>query len=370
MKKMLLFLCLGPVMAFAQTNRVTVSNGNFYDPLIWNPVGFPVSGDSLTINHAVTLNVDAYYNAGQIKVNSGGSLIQDAAPRNMWIDGGSLVNHGTFETHLLYISNGGYITNTGLLQGIDSMMVEATLTNSGTAQINDFWVMIGGLVNNSGTLTNTDSMLVQGDFVNTGIAGIYDLAFDQMASLNNSGPLEVTHNMHNQGHVLNTYYITVANDFSNCNTQSAYGVIENNGVMCFGNDFLNCDQDTITGSGDYFVGNLSTNLGVFAGTHIFHTPNGSLTLNGGTIGSGVSFATGACSAGISEVEAEWTVYPNPADEWVSLGNGEVSYRILNITGQLEMEGVSGDGTVRVDELAPGVHLVQVNEGEFVRLIKR
>src|SRR3989338_3274704 len=348
MKTILLLLVLCPFALTAQTTRTTVMAGDFYNPAIWSPVGFPASGDQLYINHAVVLNLDIYYNAGQITINPGGSLVQDAGQRSVWIDGGGLTNNGTFSTHFVWVSNGGYLTNTWDFTGIDSLMVQADFTNSGTAGINDFWVMIGGNVSNNGTLTNTDSMFVQGIFTNTGIAGIYDLAFDEMASLNNSGSLNVSNNMHNQGYLYNSYTIEVANDFSNCNTQNFNAVFENDGIVCFGNDFLNCDTDTITGSGDYFVGNLSSNLGVFSGNQTFHTPTGALTVNLGTVQPSVTMTTGACSAGMDELSDEWSVFPNPTVDWVSLSQGEVEYAIYSITGELEMNGVAEDG--RLDEI--------------------
>ena len=221
----LLFTFIIPFLSFGQTTRVTTMDGDFYNPLIWSPVGLPTSGDMLTINHTVNMNLDIYYTAGQILISSSGSLIQDATPRSMWINGGSLVNNGTYSSHLLWVSGGGTITNTGSLNNIDSLLAQGAVTNSGIASINDFWIAVGGSMDNSGTLTNTDSMFVQGPFVNSGFANIYDLAVDEMATLDNSYILTVTNNMHNQGQINNTWSIDVANDFSNCNTQNFDGVI-------------------------------------------------------------------------------------------------------------------------------------------------
>lgn len=368
MKNWLLLLVLAPLGLLAQTARTTISSGDFYNPLIWNPVGFPVSGDQLTINHAVVLNLNIYYTAGQITINSGGSLVQDATPRSVWIDGGSLTNNGTFSTHFVWVSNGGSLTNTWNFTGIDSLMVQSDFTNSGTTGVNDFWVMIGGNVNNSGTINNADSLFVQGVFTNSGTTTVYDLAFDEMASLNNTGDLNVTNNMHNQGYLYNAYTIEVANDFSNCNTQNFNAVFENDGIVCFGNDFLNCDTDTITGSGDYFVGNLASNLGVFSGSQTFHTPTGALTLNLGTVLPSVDITTGGCSAGIDELSEAWSVFPNPAVDWVNLSQGEVDYTMYSITGEVEMSGRAIDGQLDVRNLNPGVHILRVNNSA-IRIVK-
>lgn len=359
-----------PLALSAQTSRVTTMAGDFYNPLIWNPVGLPTNGDSLQINHAVVLNLDIYYNAGQIKINPGGSLIEDGTPRTIWIDGGSLINNGSHTTHLLYVSNGGFLHNNASMTGIDSMMVQADFTNTGLAGINDFWVMPGGIVSNSGTLTNTDSMFVQGIFVNTGTAGVYDLAFDEMASMNNSGSLDVTHNMHNQGQLYNSYTIEVANDFSNCNTQNLNAVFHNSGIVCFGNDFLNCDTDTITGSGDYFVAGLSTNLGVFSGSQTFHTPNGSLTLNTGVILPSVTLTTGACSASLPENAVNFELYPNPTSGMVHTSLTNESVRILDVSGNLIQEvHTSEDGLIDLRALNAGIYFIAADGYSVQRIVK-
>lgn len=370
MRLTLLLFSVLPLALMAQTSRVTVASGDFYNPLIWNPVGWPASGDSLQINHAVVLNLDIYYTAGQIKINPTGSLIQDAAPRTIWIDGGSLINYGTHTTHLIYVSNGGLLHNYANMTGIDSMMVQAYFTNYGNAGINDFWVMPGGLVSNVGTMYNTDSMFVQGTFTNTGAAAVYDLAFDEMAILNNTGTLDVTHNMHNQGKLYNSYTIDVANDFSNCNTQNLRAVFDNDGTVCFGNDFLNCDTDTITGSGDYYVANLSSNLGVFSGSHTFHTPTGALTFNGGIVQPSVTVTTGTCGLSLLELNENFEMYPNPTSGLLhlSLTNAEVS--ILDISGNRVKTVRSSDtGTINVQELAPGMYFIAVEGYSVQRFVK-
>ena len=279
MKKVLLLVFLIPVLSYAQTNRTTNQDGDFYNPLIWTPVGLPASGDILTINHAVNMNLDIYYTAGQININSGGSLIEDATPRSMWINGGSLSNAGTYSSHLIWVSSGGSVSNTGTMTGIDSLLVQADFTNNGNAAINDLWITVEGNLNNTGTLTNTDSMLVQGVFTNSGSAGVYDIAVDQQALFDNSGVMDISNNFHSQGLVQNVGTIDVGLDFSNCNTQTMDAMFESDGVFCIANNFLNCDGDTMAGSGVYHVGNMSTNLGVFSGNFVFNTPTGGLTVN-------------------------------------------------------------------------------------------
>lgn len=371
MKKILLIACIAPVFGFSQTNRVTIGDGDFLNPLIWNPIGIPASGDSLTINHALTLSTDVYYTAGQIKINNSGSLIEDAIDRSVWVNGGSLVNHGTYTSHLLWVSTGGYIINTGSMNAIDSMLVDADITNSGTASINDMWIAINGDFNNSGTLTNTDSLFNQGIFTNSGMAGVYDLANDEMATLTNSYSLQVTNNMHNQGLVSNSGVITVSNDFSNCNTQSLDGTINNAGVFCIGNDFLNCGGDVIAGTGNYYIGNLSTNLGIFSGTFTFNTPSGGLSLNTGTVAPTVNFGTGICDAGLTEGDLiELSVYPNPVQTSVFLSIKDVKYIVYDYTGKQVQEGTTEGYALDLSTLNDGVYLLHVEGAKIQRIVKK
>ncbi|GEM_PF-5697305 len=369
MKKVLLFLLLIPLTSLGQTNRTTISSGDFYNPLIWSPAGIPSNGDSLIINHDVILNLDVYYTSGQILINSSGSLTEGGADRSVWIDGGSLVNHGVYTSHLIWVSSGGFITNTGSMNSIDSVLAQGAITNSGIAGINDFWIAVGGSMDNSGTLTNTDSMLVQGPFINTGFATVYDLAVDEMATFDNSHMLTVTNNMHNQGRINNTWSIDVANDFSNCNTQNLDGVITNDGVFCVGNDFLNCD--TITGSGNYYIGNQSTNTGALTGTHFFHTPTGALTLNTGTIQPSVTMTTGNCTAGLKGVETEKiTIYPNPTGGIVSVSIESADYELLDFSGKSVQKGHFDQHTIDMTDLMSGVYFLHVNGGTPVRILKQ
>lgn len=371
MKRILLLFCLLPILALAQTSRVTIANGNFYDPSIWSPFGLPSNGDMLTINHAVTLNIDVYYTAGQIKINPGASLTQDAVNRNVWIDGnGSMINHGTYSSHLLYISGGGFITNSGLLGNIDSMLIQSSVTNSGTASFNDFWIGTAGTFNNSGSLTNTDSLLCQGVFTNSGMAGVYDFEIDEMSVVNNSGSITITHDMNNQGKLTNSLYMQVDHDFSNCNFQSLNASVSNNGIFCIGHDFSNCGGDTLKGSGEYYVGNLASNFGVFSGTHTFHTPTGTLALQTGTIEAGVTIAAGTCNWNVGENDVkELDVYPNPTSDVINLSVTGESYSLTDLSGNIIQQGKIDKYTIDLSSLKNGIYLLRVTDSEIRRIVK-
>lgn len=331
MKKLILTLLI-PLSAFSQW-KTTASNGNFYNPATWTCFCLPANGDSLVINHAVVMDIDIYYTSGQIKINASGSLTQGGVDRAVWSDGGSIVNAGTFESHHYLVSNGGYLMN-------------------------------------SGSFT-TDSLLNQSTINNSGNIYAYDLANDEMATFTNSNGITVSHDMNNQGMFTNapTGLIQVTHDFSNCNTQTLDAFFSNNGGMCIGNDFGNCAGDTLSGSGDYYVGNLSGNLGVFNGTFTFYTPTGSLTV-GGQVDPGVTVAMGTCNLTLNESEKEnLAVYPNPTNSLLSVPLGDVDFVIYDPMGKVVLRGTVMNQTIDVSTLVAGSYLLQFDGMSPIRINK-
>lgn len=313
----------------------TTQNGLFYNPLVWDCICVPADGDSLVINHDIQMNFPIYYTSGQIVINPGASLTEDGSNKDIWVNGGSLINNGTLEAYRLYIS-GGFITNTGTMGPLDSLWTQAPMTNSGTITT-------------------------------------YDFLNDQTAVFGNSNTLTITNNFNNQGVFNNSGSITVANDFSNCNIQSMDAVFTNSGTMCITNDFSNCAGDTLAGSGDYFIGGSSANLGVFTGSFTFHTPSGTIGVPG-TIGGGVTVTTGACNLSIeNETGLEFSVYPNPTSSLINVSFEEFEYVIYDYTGAMAAYGWSDDSVINVDELDLGVYWLRVltadGQSGVVRFIK-
>lgn len=335
MKKLLLFLCVPfATMVNAQIYTST-QDGNFLNPLNWDCTCVPSDGDTLVINHDMQMSTNIYYTGGQITVNNGASLVEDGTDRDIWINGGSFINNGTVEARDIWISS-GFITNTGSIGPLDSMWVQAPLTNSGTITV-------------------------------------YDILTDQTGDFNNSGTLTITNNFNNQGAFLNTGQVTVANDFSNCNTQSMDAIFTNNNIFCITNDFSNCADDTLRGSGDYYIGGSSANLGVFDGTFTFHTPSGTVGIPG-NIQPGVTVTTGACTIGLEEQSAvSFDVYPNPTSDVLQVSLTNFSYEIYNYAGALVQKDRS-NGTIQVNELTNGIYWLHVTTTngtlETVKFVKQ
>lgn len=371
MKKTLLLLAfIIPLGSFSQT-KTTTADGNFFNPLIWDCICLPANGDNLIINHDVVMNLDIYYTTGTITINAGGSLVEDATERNFWADGtGTLTNHGTFTTHAVLVSPGASLTNTGNMANIDSLWNQGTVTNSGSATLFDFWNDQTGTFTNTGDLANADSLLNQGTFTNNGTATVYDFGNDQMATFTNTVDLLITNNMNNQGYGMNSGGLEIGNDFSNCNTQTMDAMMINDGIFCVTNNFINCIGDTLAGTGDYYIGGSSSNLGVFDGTHTFHTPSGTLGIPG-TIEAGVTVTTGACDLSVQTVDADkLRIYPNPTSSFVIVSENDVDYKVFDISGRLVLSGMIKNNTIDFTTLKEGLYTVTIGENGSQRIVKQ
>lgn len=368
MKKALLLFLLLPFVSVSQ--NTTTQSGNFYNPLIWDCLCLPANGDQLIINHDVTMNLDIYYNAGSITINSGGSLVQDATERNFWADGtGSVDNAGTFEVHAVYISPGATILNSGTMQNIDSVWNQGTFTNTGSAALYDFWNDQSGVFTNAGNLVNADSIFNQGDFTNTMTATIYDMVNDQMATFANYGDVLFTNNLNNQGYFENNLGVEIANDFSNCNIQTMDAMLVNTGTFCVSNDMTNCADDTITGIGNFYIGGSSSNFGVFDGTQTFHTPSGTIGVPG-NIQPGVTITTGSCILTLEPVvDNVLSIYPNPTNNYINVSQNNVSYEVFDVAGRLMLSGMIEDNTIDFSTLNEGIYTVRVGNNLAQRVVK-
>jgi hypothetical protein len=322
MKKLLLSLLSLSTIAFGQIYTST-NDGNFFSPLNWSCFCVPANGDSLVINHDMQLTASIYYTSGEIKIGPNGSLTEDGTDRDVWVAGGSLVNNGVFDCYRLYLSAGSFV--------------------------------------NTGTSVYFDSLWNQAAIVNSGIITVYDILNDQTASFNNSGDLIAENNFNNQGGFLNnaTAVISVGNGFSNCNIQSLDAMFINDGKFCIENDFTNCIDDTLAGSGYYYVGGASSNFGVFDGTFEFNTPTGALGFNSGTIDPSVTFNNNNCDLGVEETQTQFAVYPNPASSVLYIDATHFSFRIFDLAGKLISQGSGETAGVDVSSLAPGIYSISI-----------
>ncbi len=325
MKKLLLFLAVIPVLGQAQSIQ-SIANGNFYNPMTWSCFCIPSNGDSLVINHSVVLDYDLYYTAGQIKINTIGSLTGSSPLRAVWLDGnGSMINNGSYSSHHFYTSNSSWLQNTGSF--------------------------------------TVDSLLIQTNVVNSGTLSAYDLMNDENATLTNYGNITVTNDMNNQGDYRNQSegQISVTRDFSNCNTQSLNAVFTNHGIMCVGRDFANCEDDTLKGTGHFYVGRHGFNAGVFDETITFNVLPQNDFLSIGVINAGVNMLDGSCILSTDEqLLNDFTIWPNPAHEVLNLSLTDSPYQIFDFTGKIVQQATVSMYRISLDNLSTGMYLLRID----------
>jgi len=285
MKKLYFFFCfcLVSVSLQAQAVRISVANGLATNPLVWNCTCLPLPGDSIIINHNITLN-NNFANYGAVVINTGGKLIGDDANR-AFVSTGYFENKGEFNVARVALLSGSAV-NLGYF-GADSLFTSL----------------------NASPLTNTGGMYVQTSFWNT---GKYTLT-------NSAAELVVRDNFYNGDSL-----ITGIN-----------AVLVNNGRIRVNQDFAN--SDTIRGSGQICIDGNSLNAGVITGTiDLCDISSGSIDLNIGTISPSVQFCQAECTVSLNEAETPTVeVFPNPfTDQVVIRSEKPATLRIYDLSGKL------------------------------------
>lgn len=309
----------------------SVQDGDFWAFSTWDcSLCLPQDGDTIYVHHNVTMSTNIYFSYGQIHITSNGSLIEDGNNRDIWIDGGSLVNHGTFDAYRLYVSQ--------------------------------------GFVENYGEITYLDSMWIKTPFTNNGQINLYDFLNDETANFENIGTINIDNNFNNQGHFDNVGTIQIGNDFSNCNIQSLDAIFDNTGVLCIGADFTNCADDTLKGSGVWYITGSSSNFGVFDENFVFHTPSGGLGVNTGTVSPSVTFGSNTCPLSATEYEMSVDFYPNPASTSLFVSLNQFDYQLYGMDGTLKQKGQSS-GEIEIQTLETGTYFIEIQDvtGQHYRI---
>ncbi len=364
-------------LASQAQNITSAANGLYYMPSTWDCFCLPTAGMNITINHQVTLNNDLGPVSGSITINAAGALVQDAAPRNMLMTGGTFSNSGNFSIDLLLVQGGSFTNsgtaqiraysnyaafeNTGTISGTDSLLNMGTYTNSGGLEHSTIYT--GLTFNNLGTVTGVDSLYNQGTLTNGPTAHIMADSLYNAGNLTNDGTMEhgaftnagayinngeVQFNdmtnrageFHNYGTLTGTGSMTNADDFFNYpgGTVSLAisflnrsltvpplpaAVFTNDGTVTIGDSWYNFDLVTGATSGFWSVQDSSVNAGNMTGDFQFcdQTPL-SLTFpvvdyNLGTVASTVRFCQLITSVGVEEGNM-LRVFPNPATDLVSV----------------------------------------------------
>lgn len=383
MKKLLLFfVLLAPGFIPAQT-ATSVQNGNWTNPMTWDCSCVPLPGYTITINHNVTLNTSFAWTTGGITVNAGGSLLDDATGRDLWMNGGNFSNGGSTDVHYFLVQSGTFsnsgtitaraianyvnFTNTGTFQQVDSLYNTATVINNGSFLAIDS-------VTNAGTWTNNGTCTYNqftntGQFINNERLDYTDIT--NTGTLNNADTISCANSMWNTGMFINqpNSYVLIGNSLLNQDPAMNDAVINNNGRINVLDSWYN--MDTVKGqTGNFIVQDTSLNFGFMKGYFDFCDLTPPMTapyvdFNTGTITPGITWC--ANTAVTETAPGEFSVCPNPADSRLFLairGTQQFTATLINSSGAVA--GEYRDARVLdIEMLPPGIYLLRIETGTTI-----
>jgi len=344
-------------------NYTSANNGNWTNPLSWSPMGVPLPGANVTINHAIILDTDFAYTSGSITINSGGSLTENVSGRNFGVSGGSLNNDGSFT-----------ISNLGITTG--------TVTNTGT--LSPTLLLVGGTLINTGVVNQCDSLHITGSLTNNATGSITALAMLSDGLTNNNASIQLN-NFQNSSKFYNTSTLICTVDFTNNNVQAnGTAMFDNSGAVTVQNDWSNTDSIVGNSSGYFCVANASSNSGFMLGNFDFcdNTPPVSspfIDVNTGTVDPLITFcASSACgSTAVNELKSlnNLTVSPNP----VAI-NGILKFNDIELPAELSIYDVTGKKivtTILTQDYFPlssklndtGIYFIEVKSNSKVKTAK-
>ncbi len=356
----LFFLLLFSIV-FGQQTISSVMNGTASNPFVWDCSCIPSTTDDINIYHAITMDVDWLVNSGgSITVHASGSFVESTGGISILFDGTSTTfsNHGqTTLTNLafttgavghnhanlvldtaLYVSMNSTFMNHGLLNGIDSIYNQGIFMNEGTLFNGDF--LNEGTVMNTGFVVS-DSLYNLGTYnVSAGNVSSFDVGNDGILNITGTGSFFVENDFLNLNQVVvdQGRDVSVGRDFASGNLSTFDAIVENNGVFHVLRDFTN--SDTLKGTGEFCLGESTTNFGFVKGTLDIcdNTPTAThFDVSWGTIEPSVTSCASGCNVGLEEesgllVEA----YPNPLKDelqvsFSGVSSGEVT--VLDVMGR-------------------------------------
>jgi len=299
----------------------SAANGNWTNPLTWGGT-MPVPGNTIIINHNVTLDMDFGYSSGSITVNTGGSLTGNSGMRGLAVNypsgSGSLAVNGTFNVARVSCF-AGTISISGSLQS-DSLYNQGAIAISNTGIVNaaQFMNSTGGIISNDGNINSTNLLNFE-TITNNGVIHSADFHNCKTLTNNSDGVIDLNH------------------DFLNADSIVSPAVFTNNGQQLVMNDWQN--QDTVKGSGKFCIVNNTKNSGVMKGNFDFcDLSGGNIDLNNGNIDPTITFCAFPCTQGKNEIPLEQLVeiYPNPSNGIFTIKSESVITRveIVNLLGKL------------------------------------
>ncbi|PLW93695.1 MAG: hypothetical protein C0592_05250 [Marinilabiliales bacterium] len=390
MKKLISVFLLAflAVSVFSQT-ATSVTNGSFLMPTTWDCMCIPTDGYIITINHDVTLDSDYMMSSGSITISSGASLVESGTGHGILFTGTAALNvQGTFTFSKLAMY-GGTIANTGTMNGLDSLYLGVDFSNDGFVDAVE--------VSSSGNFFNNDTLfavdyLSYMPFNNNHYAEIENFFINIGAS--NNGDLHLG-DCYNNGHLWNQKLMIVSNDFTNAgrldnDTLGAITIMQN----CTNGDTVNNDArwtnngavtvymnfqnlDSLLGDGTFCIGLNTANYGYMNGTYEFcdNSNPGTLNLNSGYIGSGITYCSTPCLSSIAETDLQPVlVFPNPASDYIHIVSVDMitDWALFDISGRVVMDcrEYSDDFGIDISDLHAGLYYLRLEteDNSFMKSI--
>ncbi len=384
------FFLLGCNTCFG-VSCVTVSDGSWNDPAVWDCGCDIATCDTLIVSHAMqAAGPVTEINAAFLKVELTGSIIGEGQLSVF----GTMYNYGMVDAVRLWFFSSGTLRNYNGLVADVFINVKDTCFNYGSIQASD------SLVNGVGRNMHNWGTMVCGNF--HALGGVHNLGSLATVTankfwgtaLNNEGAFYVDTKM--QLSIVYNYGSLDLGSFGTYNHFENYGTMLCsdslvNGVPGFltnsiigGNAvvqariFVNPPDCNITGSGSLCISETSINEGSIEGNlHICDTSPTSiewpyLDINTGTVVSFTSVCeVGYCSVGIDEQNAigELVSYPNPSSGDVTIELGTIAQRVSSVTifdaiGRLvgTIQGsFSERTTLHRNDLEPGTYEFRVGD---------
>jgi hypothetical protein len=133
--------------------------------------------------------------------------------------------------------------------------------------------------------------------------------------------------------------------------------------------------DTLLGYGSFCIGQNTANYGYMDGTFQFcdNSNPGTLNINTGFIGSGITYCSSPCLSSIAENNVfPVQVYPNPASEIINIESSEMvmQFSVLDIAGRvIRVEEVNDTQfTIDVEDLKAGFYYIRLDAENAVQVI--
>lgn len=389
MKKVPLLIMM---LSFAVVLNARIVNsqnsGNATNPLTWDCLCIPVDGDTIMINHAVTLDVDYAFTMGGIHITSSGSLSGNSPARILGVSGGFLINDGSLDMGYL-AHNGGIFTNNDTIYVSGSLLIDqaVTLFNNDLFMVNDstfintpsglhnFGDFYPGILMNAGTVSNSaPGRISAGRLLNSGtVTHSSFFPFDISGSLFNTGTITfngtayVGGNLWQAEQFTTSAYLRVLGTIYNGDTISGSATFTNNGTISVYNSLYNSED--LTGTGVFCVFDSTVNSGNVTGTlDICDITAGAWDMNVGTVAGTVTYCIGPCTLGIpEEPKSEFSIIPNPASESCTINlnaNAVATIEVYDLFGRLIISQ-RGTGVTKIDisALAPGMYSVRVSTAD-------